>query len=258
MIRAAFFDIDGTLLSFRTHRVSEGTVRAFDLLHQYGVRTFIASGRPMSLIPPMPLQFDGHCTMNGGYVFVGDQVLVRHPIPQKETDRWLQHCQEKGLSTMVFTEHEMFACNVNAAAMQLRNQLEFEMPPIVPIEELFGHEAFQLIAVVPPQADAALQEMLPHCRMPRWCEYFTDVIHHDCSKAVGLESLCRHFGIRQEETIAFGDGANDIEMLEWCGIGIAMGNASDTVKAHADRVTASVDEEGILRAVEKMIGEVKN
>ena len=43
MIRAAFFDIDGTLLSFRTHRVSEGTVRAFDLLHQHGVRTFIAS-----------------------------------------------------------------------------------------------------------------------------------------------------------------------------------------------------------------------
>ena len=253
MIRAAFFDIDGTLLSFRTHRVSEGTVRAFDLLHRHGVRTFIASGRPESLIPPMPLHFDGYCTMNGGYVFVGDQVLVRHSIPQDETDRWLRHCQENNLSTMVFTEHEMFACNINSAAMLLRDQLEFEMPPIVPVETLFGREAFQLIAVVPPQSDATLQQMLPHCRMPRWCEYFTDVIHRDNSKAIGIDSLCRHFGIRQEETISFGDGANDIEMLEWTGIGIAMGNAADVVKEHADRVTTSVDDEGILRAVEELL-----
>lgn len=255
MIRAVFFDIDGTLLSFRTHRVSEGTVRAFELLHRHGVRTFIASGRPLSLIPPMPIRFDGYCTMNGGYVFVGDQVLVRLAIPQDETDRWLQHCQREGLSTMVFTEHEMFACNVDAAAQLLRNQLEFEMPPIVPVESLVGREAFQLIAVVPPQVDDMLRRMLPHCRMPRWCEYFTDVIHRDSSKAVGLDSLCRHFGIRQDETVAFGDGANDIEMLGWSGIGVAMGNAADEVKAHADRVTADVDNEGILQAVEQMIAE---
>lgn len=255
MIRAAFFDIDGTLLSFRTHQVSEGTVHAFDLLHKHGVRTFIASGRPMSLIPPMPVHFDGYCTMNGGYVFVDDQVLVRHAIPQEETDRWLRYCQQENLSTMVFTEHEMFACNVSAAAMQLRDKLEFEMPPVVPVETLFGREAFQLIAVVPPQVDNELLQMLPHCRMPRWCEYFTDVIHQDNSKAVGLDSLCRHFGIRQEETLAFGDGANDIEMLCWAGIGVAMGNASEGVKAHAEWVTTDVDDEGILHAVEQMIKE---
>ena len=70
----------------------------------------------------------------------------------------------------------------------------------------------------------------------------------DNSKAVGIESVLKHFGIGREECIAFGDGGNDIEMLEYCGIGVAMGNADDKVKSHADYVTTSVDEEGIEQA----------
>ena len=64
-----------------------------------------------------------------------------------------------------------------------------------------------------------------------------------------MHLLCQHFGIRQEETIAFGDGGNDIDMLQWAGIGIAMGNASDEVKKAADWVTTDVDHEGIEHAI---------
>jgi len=91
MIKAAFFDIDGTLLSFTTHQVSPGTIRAFQALHQRGIKTFISSGRPKVLIPDMPVAFDGYVTMNGGYCFVGDKVLLRNPIPQAETDSWLDY-----------------------------------------------------------------------------------------------------------------------------------------------------------------------
>jgi len=68
-----------------------------------------------------------------------------------------------------------------------------------------------------------------------------------------MEAICNHFGIRQEETVAFGDGANDIEMLEWAGVGVAMGNAEQVVKNHADMVTTTVDEEGIEYAVNQLI-----
>ncbi|KWW31602.1 MAG: hypothetical protein AUK63_296 [bacterium P3] len=255
MIRAAFFDIDGTLLSFRTHRVSEGTVRAFGLLRRRGVRTFIASGRPEVLIPPMPVEFDGLCTMNGGYVVADGTVLVSHAIPQDETDRWLRYAADKSVCTMLFDAHAMFACHIDATGRAIRDQLGFDMPPEVSAAELLGHEAYQLIAVVPPEADEELARMLPHCRMPRWHKAFTDVIHLDNSKAVGLDNLCRHFGISQADTVAFGDGANDIEMLQWAGTGVAMGNAADQVKAAADRVTADVDHEGILLAVEQLIKE---
>ena len=75
------------------------------------------------------------------------------------------------------------------------------------------------------------------------------MVHMDNSKAVGIESVLRHFGLDRSECIAFGDGGNDIEMLEYCGIGVAMGNADDTVKQHADHVTTSVDDEGIEQAL---------
>lgn len=253
MIKAAFFDIDGTLLSFRTHQVSPGTVRAFEALHRQGIRTFISSGRPRVLIPPMPVSFDGYITMNGGYCFVGDQVLLKNPIPQAETDRWLAYAQAQGLCTMIFTEHEMYVNTLSdPVGMAIRDQLEFEMPPQLDIDSMMGRETYQIIAVMPAERDAEVLEMLPHCRLPRWHPQFSDLINCSNSKAVGIKRMLQHYGLTREECIGFGDGGNDIEMLEYCGIGVAMGNAAEEVQRHADYVTTSVDEEGIEQALQEL------
>ena len=253
MIKAAFFDIDGTLLSFTTHRVSKGTVRAFEKLHQAGVRTFLSTGRPEVLIPQMPVSFEGMITMNGGLVFTSDSVLLSNPVPDAELQRWLDLAKERHLCTMIFTRDNMFLTQPNEIGLKLRNQLEFEMPPVVDIDRMRTETAYQIIAIMPGEMDAGVAALLPHCRLPRWHPYFTDIVARDNSKALGMEAICHHFGIRQEETLAFGDGANDIEMLEWAGIGIAMGNADDKVKTHANRVTTDVDNEGIENAINEML-----
>ncbi len=253
MIKAAFFDIDGTLLSFNTHRVSDGTIRAFDRLHQAGVHTFISSGRPMVLIPPMPVTFEGHITMNGGLVFTPETTLLSNPIAEEDKQRWLDFAAEHNIATMLFTADSMMGAQVNDIALRLRDQLEFEMPPMVDINEMRRHEAYQLIAIMPPELDSQVSGLMPHSRLPRWTPIFTDIVADGNSKAQGMEAICRHFGIRQEETIAFGDGGNDIEMLQWAGIGIAMGNAVPEVQAAADMVTTSVDDEGIEQAINKII-----
>ena len=320
MIKAAFFDIDGTLLSFTTHRVSAGTIRAFDRLHQAGIRTFLSTGRPDVLIPQMPVSFEAKITMNGGLVFVGDhmgangahmgtngdhvgasgahmgtngdhvgangnhmgtngdhvgasgdhmgpngdhvgangnqspdKVLFSNPVPDNELQAWLDLAKDKHLCTMIFTKDNMFLTQPNEIGLQLRNQLEFEMPPVVDIDRMRSETAYQIIAIMPGEMDATVAELLPHCRLPRWHPYFTDIVAHDNSKARGMEVICQHYGIRQEETLAFGDGANDIEMLEWAGIGVAMGNAADEVKKHADHVTTDVDNEGIENAVKEIL-----
>ena len=253
MIKAAFFDIDGTLLSFKTHQVSPGTVRAFRALREQGVRTFIASGRPKVLIPDMPVSFDGYVTMNGGYCFVGEQVLLSNPIPQQETHSWLHYVEDNGLCTMLFTKNEM-AINTltDPVANAIHQQLAFEMPPLMEMEKMLGKEVYQIIAVMPSSRDAEVAELLPHCRLPRWHPQFTDVVHIDNSKAVGIDSILQYFGIGREECIGFGDGGNDIEMLQFCGIGVAMGNAEDHVKSAADFVTTSVDDEGIEHALQNL------
>lgn len=255
MIKAAFFDIDGTLLSFTSHRVSEGTIRAFRKLHEHGVRTFISSGRPMVLIPEMPVTFDGYITMNGGLVFTAGgqrKVLLSNPIPHEDSERWLDYAKMHNICTMVFTADNMMAAQIDPIGLKIREQLEFQMPPIMDIDDMRNKEAYQLIAIMPQDADKEVAALLPHCRLPRWHPAFTDIVAAGNSKASGMEAICRHFGIKQEETLAFGDGGNDIEMLQWAGIGVAMGNAADMVKANADRVTTDVDNEGIEQAVNEL------
>ena len=253
MIKAAFFDIDGTLLSFNTHRVSEGTIRAFRTLHEHGVRTFISSGRPKILIPEMPVSFDGYITMNGGLVFTAEgEILLSNPIPHEDSERWLDYAKENKICTMVFTADNMMAAQIDPIGLKIREQLEFQMPPIVDIDDMRNNEAYQLIAIMPPTVDGEVAALLPHCRLPRWHQAFTDIVATGNSKAAGMEAICRHFGIKQEETLAFGDGGNDIEMLLWAGIGVAMDNAADEVKAKADIVTTDVDNEGIETAINKL------
>jgi hydroxymethylpyrimidine pyrophosphatase-like HAD family hydrolase len=78
---------------------------------------------------------------------------------------------------------------------------------------------------------------------------FTDVVPVGGNKSIGMEKILAYFGISREETMAFGDGGNDIPMLEYAGIGVAMGNASEEVQRHADFVTSGVDDEGIVHAL---------
>ena len=90
---------------------------------------------------------------------------------------------------------------------------------------------------------------MPHSSFTRWHPLFADIIHRNISKANGLEEIAKALDLQHEETMAFGDGGNDIPILHKAGIGVAMGNASDDVKAQADYITTSVDEDGVWNAL---------
>ena len=94
--------------------------------------------------------------------------------------------------------------------------------------------------------------IMPHltgCISSRWYPDFIDITAQNVDKGYGLLSIAFHQGIKIEDTMAFGDGGNDIPMLEYAGIGVAMGNASEEVQRHADFVTSGVDDEGIVHAL---------
>ena len=92
---------------------------------------------------------------------------------------------------------------------------------------------------------------MPNCKSARWHETFTDIIPKDGGKTAGIQAVLEHYGIKKEECMAFGDGGNDKDMLQYAGIGIAMGNATEDVKQVADYVTKDIDEDGILHGLQQ-------
>ena len=91
---------------------------------------------------------------------------------------------------------------------------------------------------------------VPGCRAVRWSEEFVDILPATGGKVNGLQETLNHLGLTRENSIAFGDGGNDTEMLAFAGIGVAMGNAWPDARAAADYITTDVDKKGIWNALE--------
>jgi hydroxymethylpyrimidine pyrophosphatase-like HAD family hydrolase len=84
--------------------------------------------------------------------------------------------------------------------------------------------------------------------------YFLELAHPDVTKAAGLDFLASRLGVPREQTIAFGDGENDVELVDWAGFGIAVANAHERVLQAADWVCASAEEEGVAQVLEALLG----
>ena len=239
MIKALFFDIDGTLVSFNTHHIPSSTIEAIKKAHQKGVKVFIATGRPKILINNLAeLQeanlIDGYITMNGAYCFVGKNIIYKKTIHPKEVE-----------------EHDISVCQSNEMVKKIfYDFLHVETIPTTTFEEAAKKEIIQLTPFITEKEEQEVMPFIPNCEVGRWYPAFADITAKGVTKQVGIDEIIKYFNIRLEETMAFGDGGNDISMLKHAGIGVAMGQAKEEVKAAADYVTTSVDEDGISQAME--------
>ena len=116
-------------------------------------------------------------------------------------------------------------------------------------ERALKEKVYQLNVFVSEEEEEDFMQLMPNSKTARWTSHFTDIIPKDGGKNKGIDAIINHFGIKLEETMAFGDGGNDIDMLKHAGIGIAMENARDDVKEIADFITTSVDDDGITNAL---------
>ncbi len=112
---------------------------------------------------------------------------------------------------------------------------------------------YWVVAVIPETEEKQLMPLLSGCESSRWYPDFTDITARNVNKGNGLLAIAAHQGIRIEETMALGDGGNDIPIVERAGIGVAMGNANDSLKAIADYVTDPVDENGVYHALKHWV-----
>lgn len=256
MSKALFFDIDGTLVSFATHRIPDSTLEALTLAHQCGHRIFIATGRPRILINNLgPLQeaglIDGYITMNGGYCFVGDEVIYKSAIPHDEVRAIHRYCTERQIPCVTVAEHDI--C-VSQADEQVRYVFhDFLKADFIeertPEAAMSMGEIFQLTPFIREDQEQEMRPSIPHCEVGRWHPAFADITALGNTKQRGIDMMIGHLGIDLADTLAFGDGGNDVPMLRHAAIGVAMGNAEFKVKREANYVTADVDNDGIAKAL---------
>lgn len=255
MTKALFFDIDGTLVSFHTHRIPSSTIEALEAAHAKGHKIFIATGRPKAIINNLSeLQkrnlIDGYITMNGAYCFVGEQVIYKNAIPQKEVKAMGDFCEKKGVPCIFVEEHHISVCQPNEMVKKIfYDFLHVGVIPTVSFAEATDKEIIQMTPFITEEEEREIRPSIPTCEIGRWHPAFADITAKGDTKQKGIDEIIRYFDIRLEDTMAFGDGGNDISMLRHAAIGVAMGQAEKDVKAAADYVTAPIDEDGISKAM---------
>lgn len=254
-IRAVFFDIDGTLVSFNTHRVSDATVEALAELRRRGIKVFLATGRLLNQTAVVSrIKFDAYITLNGCCCLDGDgkSVISKATIPQGDLEAIVDYLE---------TNNHPFPCSfmdevgnyinyVDDRVREVWANIALPAPPVEDPRQTIQRNIYQVNIYVDEVDEKPIVDgLLTHCESTRWHPLFADVNLRGVSKQQGVDTLLSHFGISRDEAMAFGDGGNDVSMLGHVRWGVAMGNAVDSAKEVAAYVTDTVDNEGVCKAL---------
>ncbi len=250
MIKVVFFDVDGTLLSHSQGVVPESTRRALEQLRAAGVKVVVATGRFLKELEKLPvyeLEFDGYLTLNG--VLCLDEkkeIFYEDSIEGENRECVTAMFEQKEFPVLLIEEDRMYINHVTERVREAQKEISSHIPQV---GKWTGHTIYQAVVYATEEEEQAVKERLPGCKITRWNKNGVDVVAKTGGKVAGIQKYLEKYGINPEETMAFGDGENDMEMLEFVHIGVAMGNASEVVKKCADYVTAHIDEDGVEKAL---------
>lgn len=259
-------DIDGTL----TNSKKEITPRVFDALkkaQEKGVKIVLASGRPTYGIVPVAKQLE--LEKNGGYIlsFNGgkiinaetNEVIYQKTLPEEMPALLYDLAQEYKVNIMTYLDETIITPKAEDKYVEIESRInkmkvrqveDFKSFVNFPVTKCLMVEDGDYLAGVEQKVKARVGETLSVLRSE---PFFLEVMPKNIDKAYSLGKLLEHMGLTKEEMIACGDGFNDRSMIEFAGLGVAMANAQEPVKAVADLVTVSNDEDGVAVVVEEYI-----
>lgn len=274
--RAIVMDIDGTLLNSKK-QISDLTREALIAAQNKGVQLILASGRPTAAmthyaeILEMNQNHGLLVSYNGSRVVDSEtgETLYNQPISVKDGKAVLEHLKQFDVIVMIekndyMMVNDVFHNQISYLGKEM-NIIEYEarggqykLCEIIDLSDFLDYEINKiLIAGDPDYLQANYKEIMRpfdgklNCMFtaPFYFEFTADGI----DKAKALDAVFGPLGIDRDDVIAFGDGHNDMTMLQYCGTGIAMGNAVEDLKAIADEIGLSNDEDGIAKMLATFI-----
>lgn len=248
--KIVFFDLDGTLLN-HDKTILESTKQALEALQEKGIYTAICTGRAPLMFQWLldELAFTSYVSMNGQHVICDGEEIFTNPMKRDDMEKLTEMANEKGHG-LTYSTFDSFVSNA-AEHPYISNSTSRLKVPYPPVDsEIFLRSGVNQVQIYCTEEDAdEYLELFQDYTFIRWDETSVDMLPAGASKAIGIEKMLEHLDIPVENSYAFGDGANDMEMIEKVGTGIAMGNAIPELKEVADHVTATCADDGILKGL---------
>lgn len=272
MKKVVFFDIDGTLVT-RNNQVPKTTIEAIEQLKKNGVTPIIATGRSPLLIKEIAqtLNIDSYISMNGQYIVYEGEVVYSNPIEMDLVDEVVKVAADKDDGILLSTGDEIIANSL--VSLATRGRFFTFMKGLVRIipekiklrlwermmrnapdkKDYAGKDIYMMNINANPEKGRAYEELFSDVlTFTRANDISMDIIGKGISKATGIQHMMSLLDVERENTFAFGDGLNDMEMLQYVGTGVAMANGYDALKEIADHVTDSVFNHGIAKGLKAL------
>lgn len=270
MYKILALDLDGTLLD-PNHEVSKTNIENINKLIDKGVKIILVSGREPSSIAPIGRKLglkDCLVGFNGAIItdYTGEKVIYEQNIDSEVTKEILEICMEKDIYNVVFIRNKLYVSNKDDDRFKL-----FEKYTTTEIEEvgnlyefLDKNNLWESVGKTLQSGDNEILTMFKEKNLSIYRDditaefslpFFLEVYNSGASKGHAMAKIGETYGIDRDKIIAIGDGENDISMIEYAGVGIAMENGLDIVKKNADFITLSNSEDGVSYAIKKYWGE---
>ena len=245
-VKIAFFDIDGTLLELGKTEITENTRKALCLLKQNGIKICIATGRPFATIPVFSgIEFDAILAFNGSFCVADNQEVVKCPIPKEDVKMVIENAKRMSRPVSIATAKDIVANGSDKDLADYFAIARHKLNVSEKFEEYVEKDVFQIMLGCDLEERKHILDGTKNTKLAAWWDRAVDIIPKEGGKGTAIEQVLSHYKFSKEEAIAFGDGENDIDMLQSVGKGIAMGNASEKVKAIATDICKSVEDDGI-------------
>lgn len=248
-----FFDIDGTILD-GDKNIPKGVIEAINEAKSNGHEIIIATGRApfTAKFVLEQLNLDSFVCYNGQIVQYKGETIYKGVLEKEELQQLTDFAQNRE-QPVVYMDSKEFVSNIpdHEDVFESISSLKMALPRT---EENFflSNDIHQALIFCSLEEQKEYENAFPNLKFVRWHRVSCDVLPIGVSKAKGIEFLLNHLGKSPDDSIAFGDGFNDIEMLDFVGIGVAMGNSVDTLKDRATLVTDHVSENGLINAMKKL------
>lgn len=253
-IKIAFFDIDGTLLSFNTHRIPDSAQSAIKAMSDCGIEIVIVTGRGAEPIPEITdVPYTSIIGLNGSECAMADGTLLyRHSIPEDMFEGVLSFAAKYNFAVAAKFKEGFVVDRRTARVEEMAARIASPCPPVRNIREIYRMEGTgQMCIFTDETTERKIMENLPKLSSSRWCDTFADINLKGIDKGTGVRDYLKLRGLTKDDAISFGDGGNDIPMLKNTGIAVAMGNGNAELKSIADFVTDEIDNDGLAKAIHR-------